>query len=55
MIGLKYPEIHFETIIKDYLNGKLISSFCTFLNQLETKLIYLEKEINITKLFTFYT
>ena len=55
MIGLKYPEIHFDTIIKDYLNGKLVPSFCTFLNQLETKLIYLEKEINITKLFTFYT
>ena len=28
MIGLKYPEIHFDTIIKDYLNGKLVSSFC---------------------------
>ena len=55
MIGLKYPEIHFDAIIKGYFNGKLVSSFCTFLNQLETKLIYLEKEINITKLFTFYT
>ena len=55
MIGLKYPEIHFDAIIKGYFNGKLVSSFCTFLNQLETKLIYLEKEINTTKLFTFYT
>jgi len=55
MIGLKYPDIFYEKIKNDYINGEIISSFCEFLNQLEIKLIYLEKEINTTKLFAFYT
>ena len=54
MIGLTYPEIMFQKIKDDYKNGKIVSSFCDFLKQLEIKLIYLEKEINITKLYTFY-
>ena len=55
MVGLKYPEIYFEKFKYDSFNGKLISSFCNFLTQLENKLIYLEKEINVTKLNAFYT
>ena len=55
MIGLKYPEIQFEKIKEDYSNGKIISSFNDFLRQLEIKLIYLEKEINVTRLNAFYT
>ena len=55
MIGLKYPEIKFEKIKGDYINGKIVSSFCDFLKQLEIKLIYLEKEINVTRLNAFYT
>ena len=54
MIGLTYPEIMFQKIKDEYKNGKIISSFCDFLKQLEIKLIYLEKEINITKLYSFY-
>ena len=55
MIGLKYPEIHFEYLKKNYLKGMTISSFIDFLTELEKKLIYLEKEINATKLNSFYT
>ena len=55
MIGLKYPEILFNKIKHDFTEGKIVSSFCTFLKQLEIKLIYLEKEINATKLSSFYT
>ena len=55
LIGLKYPEIKFEKIKGDYINGKIVSSFCDFLKQLEIKLIYLEKEINVTRLNAFYT
>ena len=55
MIGLKYPEILFDKIKTEFSNGKIISSFNEFLKQLEIKLIYLEKEINVTKLISFYT
>ena len=55
MIGLKYPEINYNKIKDDLKKGNLISTFFRFLQQLEIKLIYLEKEINVTKLFTFYT
>lgn len=55
MIGLKYPEINFD-IIKNYLiENKITFALYEFLEQLEIKLIYLEKEINITKLNSFYT
>ena len=55
MVGLKYPKIQFEKIKANFLKGKIISSFLEFFFQLETKLIYLEKEINATKLNSFYT
>ena len=55
MIGIKYPEIYFDKFKYDSNNGNIISSFCNFLTQLEIKLIYLEKEINVTKLNAFYT
>ena len=55
MIGLKYPEIMFEQIKSDIINNKFISSIIDFLEQLEIKLIYLEKEINATKINAFYT
>ena len=55
MIGMKYPEIDFEKIRNNLNSLKLISSLSEFMEQLEIKLIYLEKEINITKLASFYT
>ena len=55
MVGLKYPEIYFDKFKYDLNNGKFFSSFYNFLTQLETKLIYLEKEINVTKINSFYT
>ena len=55
MIGLKYPEISFDKIKSDIQNGKIISSFYEFLSQFEEKLLFLEKEINVTKLNAFYT
>ena len=55
MIGLKYPEILFDKIKSDLQNGEIFSSFYDFLSQLEEKLIFLEKEINTTKLNAFYT
>ena len=55
MIGLKYPEVYFDKFKSDLNNGKFISNFYNFLTQLETKLIYLEKEINVTKINAFYT
>ena len=55
MIGIKYPEIKFDNIKSKIINNKLISSLILFLEQLEVKLIYLEKEINVTKLYSFYT
>ena len=55
MVGLKYPKIQFEEIKDNFLKGKIMTSIIDFFIQLETKLIYLEKEINGTKLNSFYT
>ena len=55
MIGLKYPDILYDKIKDDFQNGKIFTSFYDFLTQLEEKLLYLEKEINVTKLNAFYT
>lgn len=55
MIGLKYPEISFEKFKSDLNDGRFLSIFYEFLSQLEIKLIYLEKEINVTKINAFYT
>ena len=55
MIGLVYPEIDFDKIKYDLLNNKYISSIIEFLKQLEIKLIFLEREINATKINAFYT
>ena len=50
MIGLEYPEINFQSLKNKSINGKIISSFLELLTTLEIKLLYLEKEINCTKL-----
>ena len=55
MIGMKYPEIMFENIKLNIINNNFISALFDFLEQLEIKLIYLEKEINATKINAFYT
>ena len=55
MIGLKYPNINFAKYKNEENGDKLISNFKNFLTELEIKLIYLEKEINVTKLNAFYT
>lgn len=57
MIGLIYPEINFNRIKSDLLKNHFlpISILYDFLEQLEIKLIYLEKEINATKINAFYT
>lgn len=55
MIGLKYPEIMFDQIKTNLINNKLKSSLIQFLVELEIKLIFLEKEINATKINSFYT
>ena len=54
MIGLIYPEIDFKKIKDDIMKNKYLSSIFEFLNQLEIKLIYLEREINATKINAFY-
>ena len=55
MIGLHYPEINFDKIKESLQNYNIIASLIDLISQLEIKLIYLEKEINITKLISFYT
>ena len=55
MVGLSYPEIQFDKIKSDYIKGNIVSSIFNFFIQLEKKLIYFEKEINTTKLVSFYT
>ena len=55
MIGLNYPEINFDNIKVSLSNFNIIRPLIDLINQLEVKLIYLEKEINITKLIAFYT
>ena len=55
MIGLVYPEINFDKIKYDLMNDNFLSTIIEFLKQLEIKLIFLEKEINATKINAFYT
>ena len=55
MIGLKYPEINFDKIKARLRKLNIIDPIIDLINQLEIKLIYLEKEINITKSISFYT
>ena len=54
MIGLKYPEINFEKFRANFQNFFNIKPLLDLINQLEIKLEYLEKEINVTKLVTFF-
>ena len=55
MIGLQYPEINFDRIKLRLRKLNIIDPLIDLINQLEIKLIYLEKEINITKSNSFYT
>ena len=55
MIGLKKPKINYDKIKESLVNYNIIESLIDLINQLEIKLIYLEKEIDITKLVSFYT
>lgn len=57
MIGLTYPEINFNRVKSNLLKNHFlpISILYDFLEQLEIKLIFLEKEINATKINAFYT
>jgi hypothetical protein len=57
MIGLFYPEINFSLIKSNLLKNHFlpISILYDFLEQLEIKLVFLEKEINATKINAFYT
>ena len=55
MIGLKYPKIKFDNIKSKIINNEFKYSLLQFLKELEIKLIYLEKEINATKINAFYT
>ena len=54
MIGLKYPMISFDQIKIGLIQKNLTLPLIEFLSQLEIKLFYLEKEINVTKLASFY-
>lgn len=54
MIGLEYPEIYFEKLKGELIEKNIITSLVNFLSQLEAKLIYLEREINATKISTFF-
>ena len=54
MIGLNYPDIDYDKIKDKLKNINIIDSLVDLINQLEIKLIYLEKEINITKIISFY-
>ena len=54
MIGLYYPDIDYDKIKDKLKNINIIDSLVDLINQLEIKLIYLEKEINITKIISFY-
>lgn len=55
MIGLYFPEINFDKIRKKLQDFSVVESLIDLINQIEIKLIFLEKEINITKLVSFYT
>ena len=54
MVGLEYPEIFFEKLRNGLEEKNQINTLIDFFDQLEAKLIYLEKEINVTKLSTFF-
>lgn len=54
MIGLKYPMILYDQLKIGLIQKNLTFTLIEFLRQLEIKLFYLEKEINVTKLNTFY-
>ena len=54
IIGLYYPDIDYDKIKDKLKNINIIDSLVDLINQLEIKLIYLEKEINITKIISFY-
>lgn len=54
-VGLKYPEIPYDEIKYNLTNENIITTLYEFMIELEKKLIYLEKEINVTKLTSFYT
>ena len=55
MVGLKYPEILYDKLKFDLTYKNITNFLIDFLEQLEIKLIYLEKEINVTKLISFFT
>ena len=55
MVGLYYPDINFDKIKARLKNFNVIDSVIDLINQLEVKLIYLEKEINVTKSISLYT
>ena len=55
LVGMIYPDIDFEEYKKDLINGSLKKCLFYFMDKLQDKLIYLEKEINVTKLFSFYS
>ena len=54
MIGLKYPMILYDQLKIGLIQKNLTFTLIEFLRQLEIKLFYLEKEINVTKLNSFY-
>lgn len=54
MIGLKYPMILYDQLKIGLIQKNITFTLIEFLRQLEIKLFYLEKEINVTKLNTFY-
>ena len=55
MVGLTYPDIDFDNIKYNLVFKNLTISLIDFLEKLQAKIIFLEKEINVTKLYTFYT
>lgn len=55
LIGMTYPDINFEEFKKDLIDKSHKKFLFNFMNKLQAKLIYLEKEINVTKLFSFYS
>ena len=54
MIGLEYPEIYYDKLKFELTEKNVIKTIIDFLVQLEAKLIYLEKEVNVTKISTFF-
>jgi len=54
-IGLYYPDIHYQKIKSKLKNYNIIESLILLIDQIEKKMIFLEKEINLTKIISFYT